>query len=79
MVEIEMDTVTARVQRALHTAPAGTAVMVWPQGTVSTSPPEHAVDPDELDPDVPDPVARFIAGSEFPDEEIKDQINALAW
>lgn len=73
----EMDEIVACVQRTLNTSPAGTAVVVWPEGIVSTRPPGHALDPDELDPDIPDPVAKFIAGSSgFPEQEIEDEINA---
>lgn len=71
----DMDKVTNCVQRTLHLADAGTAILVWPEGTVSTLDPAHALDPQPLLPDVPDPVAKFIVGDgDFQDEEIRKEL-----
>jgi hypothetical protein len=73
----DMDKVTSCVQRTLHLADPGTAILVWPEGTVSTIEPSHALDPQPLLPDVPDPVAKFIVGSaDFEDEEIRHELES---
>ena len=71
----DMDKVTSCVQRTLHIADPGTAILVWPEGTVSTMDPAHALDPQPLLPDIPDPVAKFIVGDgEFEDAEIRKEL-----
>lgn len=64
------------VQRLLRVSGDGTGIFVWPDGSITTTPPSQTNEPEQLHPDVPDPLAKFIAGrTTIPDQEIEDRIH----
>ena len=74
---LELESAVETIRRLLPTEPAGTAINVLSDGSITTTEAAHAEDPQRLEPaGRQTAIAKFIAGREdgIPDREIVDRL-----